>query len=75
MALTDTNISYESGSGLQTFTMDTILSDSPACGFTTINYLVHETGLFSGYDLSTYGITTDNSVDPPNLKIDASLAA
>ena len=75
MALTETDISYESGSGLRMFTMDTILSDSPACGYTTIKYLVHETGLFSGYDLSTYGITVDNSVDPPNLQIDASLAA
>ena len=55
--------------------MDTIIADDPACGFTSINYLVHEIGTYSGVDLLTIGITTDNSVNPPNLQIDTTIAA
>ena len=61
------------GSGLMTLPMDSITSQTPACGYTTFTYHVAETSTYAGQDLAQYGITVDNSVTPANLLINTAL--
>jgi hypothetical protein len=67
-AITGTTIEYGESSGLQTYPMDTIISQTPSCGFTTFTYSIRETTLGS---MTTKGITVNNGVSPPNLEINS----
>ena len=40
-----------------------------------MTYYVHETTTYAGIDLSTIGITVDNSVTPKALLVDTTIAA
>jgi hypothetical protein len=74
-ALTGTTITYTSGSGPMTFAMDSIISQTPSCSYSSFTYFVREMTTYSGTDLSTIGITVDAAAVPNDLVVDSSIAA
>jgi hypothetical protein len=70
--ISNTIIYYLEGSGLQNYPMDTIISQTPACNYSTFTIFVMED---SRGDVSSQGIIVDSSTSPPTLKVNSIIAA